>query len=138
MIDVALQKGKKIIPGNITHEQARDTGMAMVLICLLIGVFLRNYSFFTIAIPLHILNMVWPSAYRPLAWLWIGFSQLMGTVLSTIILTIIFFLLVTPVGLLRRLCGADPLQLKGWKKDRSSVFRVRQDKYRPEDIESPY
>jgi multisubunit Na+/H+ antiporter MnhG subunit len=70
--------------------------------------------------------------------LWFGLSHLLGAVVSRIILTLLFFLLVTPVGLVRRWVGADSLQLKKWKKDRGSVFVVREGTILPKDLENPY
>ena len=41
-------------------------------------------------------------------------------------------------GAARRLAGADSLQLKKWKKDGSSVFKVRDGVIKPEDLANPY
>ncbi len=138
MIDVTIQKSKGFIPKHISKEQAKDTGMAMVLICLLVGVIGQRQQLVTLAIPLLLLNMIWPSAYKPVAKLWLGLSHLLGTVMSKLILSILFFVLVTPVGLLRRVLGRDTLQLKKWKKDHSSVFRIREHTYTSEDIRQPF
>lgn len=121
-----------------TPEQCRDTGMAMVLICLLIMYFWDRPQLTPLAIVLLLLTMIWAKLFRPLAGLWFGLSLVMGTVVSKIVLSILFFGLVTPIGVIRRLLGADPLQLKKWKKDRSSVFQVRGGQVQPKDLEKPY
>jgi hypothetical protein len=123
---------------SATPEQARDTGMAMVLICLLWAYWGARPGAVPLAIGLLLLTMVWPKAFKPLAVLWFGLSHLLGAVVSRIILTLLFFLLVTPVGLVRRWVGADSLQLKKWKKDRGSVFVVREGTILPKDLENPY
>ncbi len=123
---------------NATPAQARDTGMAMVLICLLLAYWGARPRMVPLAIVLLLLTMVWPQAFRPLAGLWFGLSHLMGAIVSRVILTLLFFFLVTPVGLVRRWAGADTLQLKKWKKDRSSVFIVRQGNILPKDLVHPY
>lgn len=138
MIDLKVQKREGFIPKKITRDQAKDTGMAMVFICLLIGCFGQKQLFVALSIPLLLINMIWPTVYKPVAKLWLGLSHLLGTIVSKIILTAIFFVLVTPVGFIRRIFGADSLQLRKWKKGRSSVFRVRQHKFKPEDIRQPY
>ncbi len=123
---------------DITKAQAKDTGMAMVLILLLTGFLSRNPLFFMWAIPVLMLNMIWPGFFRPLAVLWFGFSFLLGTVMSTILLTAVFILMVTPVALIRRLLGKDSLQLKEWKKDRTSVFKIREAQMTSETIKKPF
>jgi hypothetical protein len=138
VIDVTHEKHSVFIPAAITPEQAKDTGMAMVLICLLIGQLAGKPAFFPAAIVLLLANMIWPKLYRPVAKLWLGLSNLLGAVVSRILLSALFFLLVTPIGLIRRLCGADALQVRRWKKDQTSVFRVRNHTFSSRDISKPY
>lgn len=121
-----------------TPEQAKDTGMAMVLICLLLGYFGKFPKFLPVSLALLILTMAWPNAFRPLAVLWFGLSHLLGSVVSRVILTILFYLLVTPIGLIRRLMGADALQLKKWKQGQDSVFVVREGPVQGKDMANPY
>lgn len=123
---------------DISRTQAGDTGMAMVLILLLIGFFSRETIYFISAIPVLLLNMIRPSFFRPLAVVWFGLSFLMGTVVSSVFLTIIFFIVVTPVGVFRRILGKDTLKLNAWKKDQSSVFKVRQTQTTSDSIKKPF
>jgi len=138
MIDRTLKSGAGFIPKQITRDQAKDTGMAMVLICLLIGYFSHKQSFIGAAILLLLVDMTWPSLYMPVGKLWFGLSHMLGTVMSRVVLSILFFILVTPVGLVRRLLGSDALQLKKWKKNQSSVFKVRNHTFTAKDIQHPY
>jgi len=126
------------IPKTVSRDQAKDTGMAMVLVCLLIAVLADKDQFTSIAVVLLIVNMTAPGIYRPVAKIWLGFSHLLGTVMSKVILTILFVFLVTPVGLIRRLMGKDPMQIQKWKKGRDSVFRVRDHRFNADDIANPY
>lgn len=41
--------------------------------------------------------------------LWMGLAEAMGFVMTRVILGVVFFLFVTPIGLARRLFGGDPL-----------------------------
>ncbi len=138
MLDLKKQKTESFILKNISRDQAKDTGMAMVLISLLAGLLGQKQLLIVLAVALLIINMTLPLAYRPVAVVWLGLSHLLGTVMSKIILTVLFFLLVTPVGLMRRASGADTLQLKKWKKSRSSVFKIRNHRFNAKDIKVPY
>ena len=53
-----------------------------------------------------------PRTLRPLNRLWMQFGQLLGRLISPIVLGAIFFLIFTPVGLIMRLVGRDELKLK--------------------------
>lgn len=121
---------------NATPEQSRDTGMALVLLCLLLTYFWQLQPLLPLALILLLVTMVWPRAFRPLAGLWFGLAQVMGAVMSNVILTVLFFVLVTPVGLVRRVLGADALQLKKWKKGHDSVFAVRGELTHKEELEA--
>jgi hypothetical protein len=121
-----------------TPEQAKDTGMAMVLICLLVGYWGKFPKFLPVSIVLLLITMVWPKAFKPLAGLWFGLSHLLNSVVSRVILSILFFVIVTPIGVIRRWRGADALQLKKWKQGRDSVFVTREGPVQSKDLVQPY
>ncbi|MFC1527435.1 SxtJ family membrane protein [Candidatus Neomarinimicrobiota bacterium] len=122
----------------ISKNQASDTGLALVLILLLIGLFTQNNLYYKIAIPVLIINMIFPMFYYPFAVIWLGFSQLLGTVVSKIILTIVYFVILLPIGIFRRLLGKDSLQLSEFKKGTGTVMKSRDYNYSSNDIEKPY
>jgi hypothetical protein len=121
-----------------TPDQARDTGLALTLLCLIIVQFGHAYKLVPLAMLFLVITMVWPRAFQPLAGLWFGLAHLLGTVMSNVILTLLFFILVTPIGLIRRAFGADSLQLKQWKEGEDSVFAVRADLVQKKDLQAPY
>lgn len=133
MLKTLKEKIKKI-----TSIQARDTGMAMVLISLILSLLTDNLLFIYIAVGLLVINMVVPNIYKALAVFWFGLSQIIGTVVSKVLLTIVFFLLVTPVGIIRNILGLDSLDLKKWKDSKDSVFKIRNKTFKIEDIVKPY
>ncbi len=128
----------KIVKRKITPDQSRDTGLAIVLIVLLVIHFGELYSLMWLAIAGLVLTMAWPSLFRPLAPVWFGLSDLLGAVVSRIILSLVFALVVTPVGLIRRLFGADSLQLKRMRKGQESAFTKREHRFIAKDLERPY
>ena len=91
------------------ENQSRDTGLAMVLLCLLIGYIWKIEILIPIAIGLLILTMIWPSLFKPLAIVWFGLARFIGNIVSMLVLGLLFFLVVTPIGLIRRLAGKDPM-----------------------------
>ena len=123
---------------SATPDQARDTGLALTLLCLILVYFWQAYRLVPLAMVFLVITMAWPRAFQPLAGLWFGLAHVLGTVMSTVILTVLFFILVTPIGLLRRVFGADSLQLKQWKKGEDSVFQVRADLIQKKDLQAPY
>ena len=59
-----------------------------------------------------ILSLVKPSWLGPLNRLWMAFGRLLHSVISPIVLAAMFFVVVTPTGLLMRALGKDILRLR--------------------------
>jgi hypothetical protein len=123
---------------DISAKQNTDTGMAMVLILLLVGFFTGQILFYKLAIPVLLINMVYPKIFYPIAVFWLGMSALLGTIMSAIILSVVFMILVVPIGLFRRLLGKDAMQLKKFNETSDSVFLIRNHTYTAQDLENPF
>ena len=123
---------------RMTKDQSRDTGMAMVLLVLIFYIKTRRDGYLWAAIILHVVNMTVPRIYAPIAVLWLGLSHVLGTVMSKILLSVLFFGLVTPIGLLRRLLGKDSLKLNAFKASQESAMLVKNHLFVGSDIEKPY
>ena len=127
-----------LLKRKITKDQSRDTGMAVVLLLLILLVTRKREGWLFGAMVLHVINMIVPQIYRPIAVLWLGLSELLGMVMPKILLGILFFAVVTPIGLLRRLLGKDSLKLRAFKESDESVMLERKHLFVGQDLERPY
>jgi len=66
--------------------------------------------------------LVFPAVLRPLNRLWLRFGLLLHKIVSPVVLGIMFFLVITPIGLFLRARGKDPLRLK--PNPRSSSYWI--------------
>lgn len=123
---------------SISKDQSRDTGLVIVLILLIGARFWGKSELILPALGVLLLTMTFPVVFRPLAWLWFGLSRVLAEVVSRILLTLLFGVVVTPVGVIRRLFGADPMRMKDWKSGRDSVFERRDHTFSARDLERPY
>lgn len=123
---------------SMTRDQSRDTGMAMVLLALLIFLKTRRSGFVYAAMLLQVADMIVPRVYAPVAVVWLGLAEILGTVMSRVLLSILFFGLVTPIGILRRLFGKDSLKLRAFKASEESAMTVRNHVFVGQDLERPY
>lgn len=67
-------------------------------------------AFFALGGAVGVLGLVAPAAVRPV---WIAMMALalpIGFVVSTVLMVVIFFLILTPIGLAMRLAGYDPMR----------------------------
>jgi Saxitoxin biosynthesis operon protein SxtJ len=67
---------------------------------------------------------------------WLGLAKVLGFINSHIILGLVFYLILTPLALLRRLGRKDLLQLR--KKADGSYFSTREHRYVAKDMEHPW
>lgn len=112
-----------------------NSGLALIFILLLV-IFLGKHEFLMLpTLAVTLLLMIRPTLFRPFAALWLGFSEVLGRVMSKVILTLVFLLVVTPIALVRSLGGADAMQKKKWKQDTGSVYRTIDKTLGPEDLE---
>ena len=56
--------------------------------------------------------LVWPGVLAPLNRLWTRFGLLLHRLVSPLVLGVMFFLVITPMGLVMRALGKDPLRLQ--------------------------
>lgn len=112
--------------------------MALVLLLLIVTVTRKREGYLFLAIGLHVVNMIWPQVYRPAAVIWLGLSDLIGAVMSKVMLSLVYFLVVTPIGVFRRIMGKDNLRLRAFKASRESVMVERNHLFVGQDMERPY
>lgn len=122
---------------RLTTAQCRDAGLALVLILLLIAWFGERLDFVAPAIVVLVLALLVPGLFRPYAIVWWGLARILATVGSKVLLTIIFAVVVTPVGLVRRVIGADAMRTRLWRGE-GSVFVERDGTFDGSDLEAPY
>lgn len=70
------------------------------------------YAFWGMAILVSLAGLFIPAARRYIFVGWMCAAYPIGWAMSHILMAIIFFLVITPIGCLLRLCGHDPLHRK--------------------------
>jgi len=122
---------------NISSRQSLDSGLALVLILLLLTVFVDQF-YIKPAILSLLICMIYPDIFKTFAFIWFKLSAILGYVASKVLLSILFFIFVLPIGLIRKLFGSDALQLKAWQSGNQSVFINRNHLFTSGDIQHPY
>lgn len=98
----------------------RRFGLLFVVVCALLAVYGAHKGWLNLVVSIFVAASVGfalatlfvPKALRPLNFAWFKLGELMGKIVSPLVLGIIFYLLITPVGLVGRLFGRDELKLK--------------------------
>ena len=96
----------------------RSFGIVFFIVFLLISIYPlinnENVRIWSLVVSLIflVLGILNSNILSPLNKLWFKFGIFLGKIISPIIMGIIFFLVVTPIGLIMRLIGKDVLNLK--------------------------
>ncbi len=123
---------------KISKKQLVDAGLAILLILVLSAQFTGNILYYKFMLPIVLATMIYPKILYPFAVLWFSLAKILGTIVSKIILTLVFFLVVFPMGAIRKVMGKDSLQLNEFKKSNKSVFKTRNYIFLSKDLEKPF
>ena len=102
----------------------RSFGIVFFIVFLLIALYPLTYSeeirvwSATISLIFLVLGLFNSKILTPLNKLWFKFGIFLGKIISPLIMGMIFFLVVTPIGLIMRLLGKELLNLK-YNKNKS-------------------
>ena len=128
------KKQKFSLFGGITRRQNIEFGLVAILAALVLSYWLEDTNLLLFAIVLVLITILIPVLLKPFACLWYGLSYFLGKIMSFVLQGLIFALVVTPVGLIRRLFGKDDLSLRKFRKGGKSVFVDRVHEYGKEDM----
>ncbi len=121
-----------------SNKDIRGFGITIGIILFVISSFLMyhdKYSYQAIAIVATAFigfGIIFPSALKPFYFVWMTFAAVIGWVMTRVILSLVFYVIITPISLLTRLLGEDFLSLKKIEKHsywehRDSTEELNQD-----------
>ena len=117
---------------NIKSEKSdlRKFGITIGVILLIIAVFLfwkenELYKIFlVVGIALCVAGIAIPVILKPIYWIWMILATILGWVMTRLILSLLFYLIFTPIGLIPRILGKKFIELK-WNKTDSTYWNYR-------------
>ena len=118
---------------KIKISSNKSFGIIFFIVFFLIGIYplvnndgLRIWSL-VISLVFLILGLRNSRALTPFNILWFKFGLLLGKIVSPLIMGLVFFLVVTPTGIIMRLLGKDLLNLK---KNNSKTYWINRNSYK--------
>lgn len=119
---------------KLTKKQCTEFGLVAILVCIFFALYLHEDNFVVASFILTLITIIVPILFYPFAVLWFGLSYVLSAVSSRIMMSVVFFLMVIPVGLFRRISGKDSLRLRQFKKGKKSVMIERNHVYTEADL----
>ena len=126
----------KNIPNS--NKDVRSFGITISIILFIISGLLFYYGkeiYQLIAIigsGFLVLGLILPILLKPIYFVWMTFAAILGWIMTRVILTLVYFLIITPIGLITKFLGEDFLGLKKSNSDsywnnRDSHLETNQD-----------
>ena len=117
---------------NIKSEKSdlRNFGIIVGIILLIISGFLfwkekESFQIFlAIGITLFLTAVALPSVLKPVYWIWMIFGIILGWFMTRVILSFLFYVVFTSIGLTLRFFGKKFLELR-WDKSKESYWNFR-------------
>ena len=78
-----------------------------------------------ISVIFLVLGLLNSKLLNPLNIVWVKFGELLGRIIAPIVMALIYFIIVTPIGLFMRLIGKDLLNIKFSK---SNTYWIKREK----------
>ena len=131
---------------NIKSEKSdlRKFGITVGLFLIVIAGFLfwRGKESFEIllvsGLVLCVLGFTMPVVLNPIYWVWMILATILGWIMTRVILSLLFYVVISPIGMFSRLSGNKFIDLK-WDKSKGSYWNARTTKQRKnEDYESQF
>ena len=103
----------------------KSFGLLFFIVFLIIGLWplkngdSLNIYFIAISITFLILGLINSKLLSPLNKIWIKLGEVLGIIISPIVMFLVYFIVLTPISLIVRLFGKDLLGLKFFKKNDS-------------------
>jgi len=115
-----------------------ETGILLAMGFIIYGWYIEEWKFAIIGAAVLLVSLIIPVLFKPLAFLWFRLAKLLSFITSNLLLILLFFLLVTPVGLFRKILGKDSLKLKDFKRSSDSVLLERNHIFNSSDLKNPF
>jgi len=118
------------------NKSNKESILAITLLMLLLYYFTRNSWFIHIAAAVIIVSLLIPGVALLLDKFWNFITSVLGRFSSNLLLSVIFFAVLLPWGLLLRLFGKEmlPIKLGG----RSTTFSIRNKTFVNKDLQNPF
>ena len=100
------------------NKKNRRFGILFFIVFFIIGLYPVyvgngvNIYFILLSIPFLVLGILNSKILTPLNMAWVKLGELLGVVISPIIMALIYFLILTPISLIVRIFGKDLLNTK--------------------------
>src|SRR6218665_3853868 len=119
------------------QQNTKEIVLTIVVGLLVLYFIFKLQGLLIAALVVGVLGVLSNFIAEKIAWVWLKFAEILGRINSTILLSLIFFIFLTPIALLMRIFKKDDaLKLK--KPTTASAYDERNHTYVKKDLENTW
>jgi len=125
-----------------TKKQLRSFGLILAggfsvigLAPLIRGHNIRMWAL-AVALVFGVLGLILPQILKPVYRVWMAFGEVLAWINTRIVLTILYYALIVPIGMILRLNGKDPMRLKFDRE--ATTYRITRGKRQASHMQHMY
>jgi hypothetical protein len=123
---------------RITKEMRKDTGIVFGLVMLYIGIVAENSLLLKLSFAVFLSSILIPAIFTYPAVVWFKISEILGFIVSKIVLAVIYLIVVLPVSFIRKIFGSDPMMINNFGKSDKGTWTKREHQYSNYDFIKPF
>lgn len=112
----------------------QETVSTIALFFLCIASITSNFYFMYTAMGLLVIALFIRTVANKIAWGWLAFAKVLGEFNSMVVLTLVYYIVLTPIAMLYRIFNKNTLGVVA-SKDSASYFTVRNHLFSKENLE---
>lgn len=125
----------RLLNGKMERKKITETGLVIVTGLLVIFLLSPKSWIIFFATVIGAIFIFIPPLARFIHQAWMGLAHILGWIVSKLVLSLIWYIILTPLAFVYRLTGHDDLQLK---KNKNSQFSDCPKVYSPSDFDKPW
>ena len=118
----------------MNREKNLETILVLCLGLIVLHLVLHIKVLLTLALLIGFLSVFSDFSAAKISWLWLKIAEMMGAVVGKILLSLVFFLLITPLAFLMKRSGKLTMKLK--KVNSGTMYDDRNHTYMAGDMEN--
>ena len=88
-----------------------------------------NYGLLITSLIFFVLGLLNSKILSPLNYIWFKFGLILSLIISPIVMSVVFFFVVTPIAIIAKIFGKDFLKLKKKENEKKKSYWITKEKY---------
>ena len=88
-----------------------------------------NYGLLITSLIFLVLGLLNSKILSPLNYIWFKFGLILSLIISPIVMSVVFFFVVTPIAIIAKIFGKDFLKLKKKENEKKKSYWITKEKY---------